>query len=121
MDNTLDRISIWDVRYLIAKERSRVSNIDTSKLKEYFELHHVKEVMLEICEEVFGLKFSQKKNANAWHEDVELWEVRDSSTKELIAVYLDLYPREGKFTHAAVMDISSGNLDLKEIFMLNGS
>ena len=114
LDNTLDRISIWDVRYLIAKERSRVSNIDTSKLKEYFELHHVKEVMLEICEEVFGLKFSQKENANAWHEDVELWEVRDSSTKELIAhFYLDLYPREGKFTHAAVMDISSGNLDLK--------
>ncbi len=114
LDNTLDRISIWDVRYLIAKERSRVSSIDTSKLKEYFELHHVKEVMLEICEEVFGLKFSQKENANAWHEDVELWEVRDSSTKELIAhFYLDLYPREGKFTHAAVMDISSGNLDLK--------
>ena len=114
LDNTLDKISIWDVRYLIAKERSRVSNIDTSKLKEYFELHHVKEVMLEICEEVFGLKFSQKENANAWHEDVELWEVRDSSTKELIAhFYLDLYPREGKFTHAAVMDISSGNLDLK--------
>ena len=114
LDNTLDKISIWDLRYLIAKERSRVSSIDTSKLKEYFELHHVKEVMLEICEEVFGLKFSQKENANAWHEDVELWEVRDSSTKELIAhFYLDLYPREGKFTHAAVMDISSGNLDLK--------
>ena len=114
LDDTLDRISIWDVRYLIAKERSRVSNIDTSKLKEYFELHHVKEVMLEICEEVFGLKFNQSENANAWHEDVELWEVRDSSTKELIAhFYLDLYPREGKFTHAAVMDISSGNLDLK--------
>ena len=114
LDDALDTVSVWDVRYLIAKERSRVSNIDTSKLKEYFELHHVKEVMLEICEEVFGLKFSQKENANAWHEDVELWEVRDSSTKELIAhFYLDLYPRKGKFTHAAVMDISSGNLDLK--------
>ena len=114
LDDTLDTISVWDVRYLIAKERSRVSNIDTSKLKEYFELHHVKRVMLEICEEVFGLKFNQKDNANAWHDDVELWEVKDSTTNELIAhFYLDLYPREGKFTHAAVMDITSGNLDSK--------
>ena len=114
LDDTLDTVSVWDVRYLIAKERSRVSNIDTSKLKEYFELHHVKKVMLEICEEVFGLKFNQKNNANAWHDDVELWQVKDSSTNKLIAhFYLDLYPREGKFTHAAVMDITSGNLDSK--------
>ena len=114
LDDTLDTLSAWDVIYLIAKERSRVSNIDTSRLKEYFELHHVKAVMLEICEEVFGLEFNQKDNTGAWHDDVELWEVKDSTTKELIAhFYLDLYPREGKFTHAAVMDIASGNLDLK--------
>ncbi len=114
LDETLDTLSAWDVIYLIAKERSRVSNIDTSRLKEYFELHHVKAVMLEICEEVFGLEFNQKDNTGAWHDDVELWEVKDSTTKELIAhFYLDLYPREGKFTHAAVMDITSGNLDLK--------
>ena len=110
LDESLDEISVWDVRYLISKERSRVSNIDTSKLKEYFELHHVKSTMLEVCEEVFNLKFIQKEEANAWHEDVELWELKDGDSNELIAhFYLDLYPREGKFTHAAVMDIKSGN------------
>ncbi len=110
LDEGLDEISVWDVRYLISKERSRVSNIDTSKLKEYFELHHVKSTMLEVCEEVFNLKFIQKEEANAWHEDVELWELKDGDSNELIAhFYLDLYPREGKFTHAAVMDIKSGN------------
>ena len=110
LDESLDEISVWDVQYLISKERSRVSNIDTSKLKEYFELHHVKSTMLEVCEEVFNLKFIQKEEANAWHEDVELWELKDGDSNELIAhFYLDLYPREGKFTHAAVMDIKSGN------------
>ena len=111
LDKSLEKISVWDVRYLIAKERSRVSNITTSELKEYFELHHVKSTMLEVCEKVFGLKFIQKEETKAWHEDVELWEVYDTNANELIAhFYLDLYPREGKFTHAAVMDITSGNL-----------
>tara|TARA_B100001123_G_scaffold445753_1_gene598193 strand:- start:1596 stop:3503 length:1908 start_codon:yes stop_codon:yes gene_type:complete len=111
IDKNLDKIAVWDVRYLIAKERSRLSNIDTSKLKEYFELHHVKTTMLEICEEVFDLKFVQQETTNAWHKDVELWEVYDGSSDNLLAYfYLDLYPREGKFTHAAVMDISPGNL-----------
>ena len=114
LDKSIEKISIWDVRYLIAKERSRVINIDTSKLKEYFELHHVKSTMLKVCEEVFDLQFKQRKETNAWHEDVELWEVYDTKTNQLIAhFYLDLYPREGKFTHAAVMDVTSGNLITK--------
>ena len=111
LDKSIKRIAIWDVRYLIAKERSRVINIDTSKLKEYFELHHVKSTMLKVCEEVFSLRFIQREETNAWHKDVELYEVYDTKTNKLIAhFYLDLYPRKGKFTHAAVMDITSGNL-----------
>ena len=76
LDKSLEKISVWDVRYLIAKERSRVSNITTSELKEYFELHHVKSTMLEVCEKVFGLKFIQKEETKAWHEDVELSDVK---------------------------------------------
>ena len=37
-----------------------------------------------------------------WHDDVRYYDVRDDSTGAFIGgVYLDLYPREGKFTHAA--------------------
>ena len=52
-----------------------------------------------------GLRFARVENANAWHEDVHLYEVYDDQKNEDNFVghfYLDLHPREGKYTHAAV-------------------
>lgn len=52
---------------------------------------------------MFGLNFNKLDKAQVWHEDVECFEVSDIETSEVLGhFYLDLYPREGKFNHAAV-------------------
>ena len=108
-------ITPWDIRYFISKERSKVSNIENSELKKFFYIHDVKTEMFKVCEEVFDLQIKPESNETAWHEDVELWSLWEKDGQKLAYFYLDLYPREGKFTHAAVFDISSGGSSRQEL------
>ena len=104
----IDDISPWDIRYFISAQRSKVSAIENSELKKFFFIHDVKTEMFKVCEEVFDLEIKPESNKTAWHKDVELWSLWEKDGQQLAYFYLDLYPREGKFTHAAVFDISSG-------------
>ena len=108
-------ITPWDIRYFISKERSNVSSIENSELKKFFYIHDVKTEMFKVCEEVFDLQIKSESNKTAWHEDVELWSLWEKNGQQLAYFYLDLYPREGKFTHAAVFDISSGGSSRQDL------
>ena len=108
-------ITPWDIRYFISKERSKVSSIENSELKKFFYIHDVKTEMFKVCEEVFDLQIKPESNETVWHEDVELWSLWEKNGQQLAYFYLDLYPREGKFTHAAVFDISSGGSSRQEL------
>ena len=104
-------IEPWDVRYFITNKRNQESNVESSEIKKYFYIHDVKKEMFSICEEVFDILIKEEDSATAWQDDVELWSISESNGEKLAYFYLDLYPREGKFTHAAVFDISSGSQD----------
>ena len=114
-DIDIDDISPWDIRYFISAQRSKVSNIENSELKKFFFIHDVKTEMFKVCEEVFDLEIKPESNKTAWHKDVELWSLWEKDGQQLAYFYLDLYPREGKFTHAAVFDISSGGSSRQDL------
>ena len=111
----VSNIAPWDIRYFISKERSSVSSIENSELKKFFYIHDVKTEMFKVCEEVFDLQIKPESNETVWHEDVELWSLWEKNGQQLAYFYLDLYPREGKYTHAAVFDISSGGSSRQEL------
>jgi thimet oligopeptidase len=60
---------------------------------------------------VFGLDYARVEDACAWHPDVYLYEIRNAGSTEPIAYfYADLFPREGKFGHAAAFPLITGQL-----------
>ena len=99
-------IQSWDWAYYHTEQRKRDYGIDQNEVAHYFPLDGVIDGMLEITGDVFGLEYRKTNNAMAWHEDVGLYEIYDAGSDEPIAYfYFDLFPREGKYGHAACFDI----------------
>ncbi len=76
-------------------------NLDKEAFKEYFPSEHVVKGMMDTFGEVFSIKF-EPAAVPTWHKDVMAYKITDAKTGALIShFYLDLYPRDGKYTHAA--------------------
>ncbi len=77
-------------------------NVDAQKVKEYFETQNVIKGIFSIYQKLYNLSFNEVKNPSVWHKDVQAFSVTDNATKKTIGFfYLDLYPREDKYKHAA--------------------
>jgi Zn-dependent oligopeptidase len=102
------RLEQWDLEYTRRIRAERRVGLDPSALAEYFPVPVVLETMFDLLGDLLGLTFPAapaEDAATAWHDDVVLREVRDADGTLLGRVYLDLYPREGKFSHAAAFDL----------------
>ena len=101
----------WDYWYLDTQQRMRDFGVDPNEVAQYFPMQQVIDGMFEITGEVFGLEYRRIDDTKAWHPDVQLFEIVDSETGDSLAhFYADLFPRDGKFTHAAAFDIVKGRL-----------
>lgn len=106
-----NNLQSWDSAYYTTQLRKREYGIDQNEVARYFPLDQVVDGMFEITGEVFGLEYRKIDDAQAWHPDVNLYEIRNLGSPEPIAYfYADLFPREGKFGHAAAFPLVSGEL-----------
>ena len=103
----VENIAPWDIRYFVSAERSKVSSVEASELKKYFFIHDVKKEMFSICEGFSILKLKKKIHLQPGIKMLN-YGLMGKNGDQLAYFYLDLHPRDGKYTHAAVFDISSG-------------
>ncbi|BFZ64095.1 metalloendopeptidase [Saitoella coloradoensis] len=108
--NSDGKINAWDFGYYTRKQLEEEYAVNDEKIKEYFPLQVVTERMLALYEKVLGLKI-QQVSGETWHEDVTCYEVTDAKDGSFVGTfYLDLHPRDAKYTHAAVFPLVPGYL-----------
>lgn len=118
---------LWDHRYYDRLMLERDFSLDQQIIAEYFPLQTTIQGMLKIFEELFGLAFVEitgedrtaladggKGSDIVWHEDVQVFSVWDDEGEGAGFVgylYLDLFPRDGKYGHAANFNLQPGYID----------
>jgi len=102
----LDR---WDVYFYTERVRRERYAVDQEAFRAYFPPEQSLEFVMKVAEKMLGVRHTRVP-ATLWHSDVRAYAVSDLKTgAPMAALYVDLYPREGKYNHAAVWSIRHGS------------
>ncbi|ONK71182.1 uncharacterized protein A4U43_C04F5730 [Asparagus officinalis] len=100
-----------DLLYYMKRAEERHLNLDLGEVKQYFPFNLVLSGIFKIFQDLFGLRFEEISNAEVWHGTVCLYSILDFSTSELLGyLYLDMFSREGKYTHTCILPLQNGCL-----------
>lgn len=108
---------VSDATMINGWERSYYSNIlkkekyelDGEEVKQYFALDDVLKGLFSITQTLFNFEYREVKDPSVWNPDVRLFEVyQDKKLKGRF--YLDLFPRDNKYGHAACFPLRNGKL-----------
>lgn len=98
-------IARWDVEYWITRYQKAKFDIDQEALRSYFPAQPTIAWAFDVSSQLYDVDFIRRQ-VPVWHPDVEYYDVRDRRSGKVISgIYLDLYPRDGKYTHAAAFTV----------------
>jgi thimet oligopeptidase len=97
----------WERAFLIERVKVERFECDSLALRRYFALERVKQGVLDTAAELFGLEFRRAPAPDAWHPSVECWDVLEGG-EHCARVFLDLFPRAGKYKHACMVPMQDG-------------
>jgi thimet oligopeptidase len=105
-------IEPWDWTYLHTQQRKQDFGVDPDEVAAYFSLEPLIDGMFDVTGDVFGLEYERITDTKAWHPEVFLYAIKNrGATEPLAYFYADLFPRDGKFGHAAAFGIQYGRLE----------
>ncbi|HVI03796.1 MAG TPA: M3 family metallopeptidase [Enhygromyxa sp.] len=102
-------LGLEDIAYYLDMLLERDYAIDTEVVRQYFAERALLRRIFDICEETFALEITLEEPPQRWAEDLEVALIADADSGRLLgAIYLDLHPRSGKYTHFATFDVVGG-------------
>ncbi len=106
-DKKAKAIEVWDRFYYVGKVREHKYGFDSREVRPYFSYPRVRQGILDLYSELFGLRFEPDPTAPVWHPSVRAYRVW-SGEQDLGGFYLDMHPRDGKYKHAAMFPVQTG-------------
>ncbi len=107
----------WDYSFYKNRLMREKYAVDTEKVREYLPMERVVDGLFSITQSLYGIEYrdvtaeAASRDRPIWHPDVKLFEVKDKATSQVLGeFYLDLYPRENKYNHAAQWGLRSRKL-----------
>ncbi len=102
-------LKMWDAFYYMNLLKKEKYAVDTEQLRVFFPYEQTLHGMFRVYERIFGLKIVAATAPYKWNNQVTLHLVYDAATgNPLGALYLDMFPREGKYNHFAMFPLISG-------------
>ena len=82
-------------------------DFDSQAVRAYFAYDEVERGVLATSARLYGVEFRENHEAEVWHESVACFDLLDGGER-IARFYLDMFPREGKYQHAAMFDLCPG-------------
>jgi len=103
------QVKRWDTSYYSERLRRERYSVDQEAFRQYFPPEASLRFVMKVVEKMMGVRYRQV-DVPAWAPGVETFVVTDvASGKDIAQLYVDLYPREGKYNHAAVWGLRSSS------------
>jgi thimet oligopeptidase len=108
-NNPSAKLYPWDLGFIKNYLLKTKYAVDGEKVRQYFPMQAVVDGLFKTTQSLYGLEYRDvtatkagTKDRPLWHPDVKLYEVYDKATSKMLGeFYLDMHPRDNKYSHAA--------------------
>jgi len=96
------KVERWDATFYSERVKREKFSVDQNAFRPYFPPQASLQFSMRIIEKLMGVKYERIDN-KLWQDEAQTYVVSDAASGKPIAqLYVDLYPRDGKYNHAAV-------------------
>ena len=86
----------WDFSYWSERYQEAEYSLSAEELKPYFQLESCIDAVFGLANRLYGITFKELDNFPVYHEDVKVYEVKDTDGSHLALFYADFFPRASK-------------------------
>jgi thimet oligopeptidase len=102
------KLQRWDAMFYSERLLHERFAVDDEAFRPYFPPQESLRFVMRVAEKMFGIRYDRADGAG-WAPDVQAWAVIDvASGRKIATLYVDPYPRDGKYNHAAVWNFRNG-------------
>jgi thimet oligopeptidase len=106
IDPKATAVGDWQKAYLENLVKKESYALDSQVVRKYFTFAKAREGLFRTTAQMFGVEY-RKVDAPVWHPSVEAYDLVDKG-QVIARFYLDMFPREAKYKHAAAFSLVSG-------------